>query len=262
MRPPPGERVRFRRRTPADVRRGTGVALPAAVAALGMAVAGCLPAAATTEGRDVERLYGVFVAIAAVVAAVVLGLTAFAIVRYRARPGQPPLPPQVAGNIRLEAVWTGIPIVIILALLALTIAVLGTFDASARSSGGVDIRVTAFRWGWRFEYPEAGVRVEGDLEPGPEVEVPVGEPVHVTLTGNDVIHAFYVPQFLFKKDAVPGRLNTFAFTVDAPGRYGGQCAEFCGAFHSRMPFTIVAVTPDEFRAWLASRGVAGGSASP
>ena len=109
--------------------------------------------------------------------------------------------------------------------------------------------------------PGEGVRIEGTREPGPEVYVPVGENVHVSLTGNDVIHAFFVPQFLFKKDAVPGRINQFAFTVETPGRYRGQCAEFCGIYHSEMPFTIVAVTRPEYEAWLAaSRGT--GPAAP
>ena len=86
------------------------------------------------------------------------------------------------------------------------------------------------------------------------------ENVHVTLTGNDVVHAFYVPRFLFKQDAIPGRENEFAFTVDEPGRYGGQCAEFCGVYHSGMPFTIVAVTRPEYEAWLAAHR--GPEASP
>ena len=94
--------------------------------------------------------------------------------------------------------------------------------------------------------------MEGVREPGPEVYVPVDENVHVTLTGNDVVHSFYVPRFLFKQDAIPGRENVFAFTVDEPGRYGGQCAEFCGVYHSGMPFTIVAVARPDYDAWLAA----------
>src|SRR4029079_2992720 len=102
-------------------------------------------------------------------------------------------------------------------LLVLTVVVLGSFDAAVRANASVDARVTAFRWGWRLTYPSDGVVVEGIGPAGPELYVPVGENVHVTLTGEDVIHSFYVPQFLFKKDAVPGRENAFALTVDDPG---------------------------------------------
>jgi cytochrome c oxidase subunit 2 len=105
--------------------------------------------------------------------------------------------------------------------------------------------------------------VEGIGKPGPELYVPVNEHVRVTLTGADVIHAFFVPQFLFKKDAIPGHDNEFAFTVDEAGRYGGQCAEFCGIYHSRMPFTVVAVPRAEYDAWIAAhRGVAPSLGSP
>jgi cytochrome c oxidase subunit 2 len=227
-----------------------------ALALLGLVSAGCLPAPVTSEGREVARLYGTFILIAALVAIVVLGLAIFAIVRYRAAPGDEELPPQVHGNLKFEAIWTGIPLVIIVGLLALTVLVLGSFDAAVRANAAVDVRVTAFRWGWRFTYPNEGVVVEGLGTAGPELYVPVAENVHVTLTGEDVIHSFYVPQFLFKKDAVPGRENAFAFTVDEAGRYGGQCAEFCGIYHSRMPFTVVAVPRAEYDAWVAThRGV-------
>jgi cytochrome c oxidase subunit II len=228
----------------------------ALLALLGLVMAGCLPAPVTSKGREVARLYGTFILIAALVTIVVLGLAIFAIVRYRAGPGDEELPPQVHGNLKLEAIWTGIPLVTIVGLLALTVLVLGSFDAAVRANASVDVRVTAFRWGWRFTYPNDGVVVEGLGTTGPELYVPVDENVHVTLTGEDVIHSFYVPQFLFKKDAVPGRENEFAFTVDEEGRYGGQCAEFCGIYHSKMPFTVVAVPRAEYDAWIAThRGV-------
>jgi cytochrome c oxidase subunit 2 len=242
-------------------RRGLGTAAVALV--LGSAVAGCLPAPATAEAREVARLYGTFLLIAALVAIVVLGLSIFAILRYRASPGDAELPPQVHGNLRYEAIWTGIPLVTIVGLLLLTVLVLNTFDTAVRATASVDVRVSAYRWGWRFSYPNDDVIVEGIGAPGPELYVPVGENVRVTLTGEDVIHAFYVPRFLFKKDAVPGRENQFAFTVDEPGRYGGQCAEFCGIYHSRMPFTVVAVARGEYDAWLAAnRGVAPSLGTP
>ena len=239
------------------------VALSALLVVAAIVVAGCLPAPVTTQGRDVARLYGTFLLIAAIVVVVVLGLAIFAILRYRGTPDDDELPPQVHGNLRFEAVWTGIPILTIIGLLVLTVVVLNSFDDAVRANASVEVRVTAYRWGWRFTYPNDDVVVEGIGAPGPELYVPVDENVHVTLTGADVIHAFYVPQFLFKKDAIPGHDNEFAFTVDEAGRYGGQCAEFCGIYHSRMPFTVVAVPRAEYDAWIAShRGVAPSLATP
>jgi len=226
-------------------------AVPAALAVIAVAAAGCLPAPATVEARRTADLYTIFVAAAAVVAVIVIGLTLFAIVRYRRR-GDDELPPQVHGSNRLEVAWTAIPLLTIVALFALTLGVLSVFDQAKGAAAGAELRVTAFRWGWRFEYPGQGVVLEGVREPGPEAYVPVGETVHVTLTGNDVVHAFFVPRFLFKQDAIPGRENTFAFTVEEPGTYRGQCAEFCGVYHSGMPFTIVAVPRAEYDAWLAT----------
>ena len=239
------------------------VALSALLVVAAIVVAGCLPAPVTTQGRDVARLYGTFLLIAAIVVVVVLGLAIFAILRYRGSPDDDELPPQVHGNLRFEAVWTGIPILTIIGLLVLTVVVLNSFDDAVRANASVEVRVTAYRWGWRFTYPNDDVVVEGIGAPGPELYVPVDENVHVTLTGADVIHAFYVPQFLFKKDAIPGHDNEFAFTVDEAGRYGGQCAEFCGIYHSRMPFTVVAVPRAEYDAWIAShRGVAPSLSTP
>jgi cytochrome c oxidase subunit 2 len=236
-------------------RRLAGLAL---VALAGLAVAGCLPTPATAEARQVADLYTTFMVLAAIVAAIVLGLTFFAVLRYRRRRGDDDtLPRQVHGNLAFEITWTGLPIVTIVGLLVLTVLVLNSFDAAVQATAGAEIRVTAYRWGWRFDYPQDGVRVEGLGQPGPEVYVPVGEPVRVTLTGEDVNHAFFVPEFLFKKDAIPGRENVFAFTVDEPGRYGGQCAEFCGIYHARMPFTVVAVSRAEYDAWLAQAAGAG-----
>ena len=223
--------------------------LVASAVLVALLAAGCLPAPATKEARDISGLYVVFVAVAAVVALIVLGLITTALIRFRATPGDTELPPQTHGDMRLEAAWTGLPLLIVVGLFALTLGVINTVTA-VPASAAVDLRVTAFRWGWTFEYPADNVSMTGLLSPGPEVVLPVGEPVNVTLIGSDVIHSFFVPQFLFKRDAVPGMPNRFSFTIDEPGVYRGQCAEFCGVYHSQMLFTIRAVPPADYRAWL------------
>lgn len=238
------------------MRRGRPLVAAAALAAV--LLSGCLPAAATAEGRAISDLYVVFFAIAIVVAAVVFGLATFAIVRYRSRRPGEELPEQVRGSTKAEVIWTVIPVLTIVGLFIATVIVLNRVEArSARP--GAELRVEAFRWGWQFSYPAEGVTVSGVGEPGPEVVVPVGEPVRVTLTAADVVHAFYVPRFLFKRDAIPGRESTFEFTVEAGGTYRGQCAEFCGIYHARMPFTIRAVDRAAYDAWLAAQPRTAGS---
>ena len=239
-------------------RRRVTPAVHAAVAVgfVATATAGCLPQSVTTESRGIAGLYSVFLVGGAVILAIVWGLTTFAILRYRRRRQE--LPPQVRGSVRLEAVWTALPALAVLGLFALTLVTLA--QVQARSERGVNLEVRAFRWGWQFSYPQEGVSVAGVTGQTPEVVVPVGEPIHVSLTSADVIHAFYVPAFLYKHDANPGATATFDLTVEQPGSYGGQCAEFCGVYHSRMPFSVRAVAPEEFRAWLSQqRAQTGGS---
>jgi cytochrome c oxidase subunit 2 len=217
-------------------------------------ISGCLPAAASSQGRDVAALYTVFIAIAAVVAIIVFGGTTWSVLRYRRRRDEPAgtLPPQIHGSLRLESTWTAIPIITVLVLFGATMLVLDRIQATSASPGAV-IRVEAFRWGWTFRYPEVGITVSGIGSPGPEIVVPVGEPVRVTVSSHDVVHSFYVPQFLFKRDAVPGRESSFDFTVEDAGTYRGQCAEFCGIYHSRMPFSVRAVSRADYDAWVASQ---------
>jgi cytochrome c oxidase subunit 2 len=233
-----------------------------------VSLTGCLPAPATEQARAVSDLWTVFVIAAAGVGALVWGLITIALVRYRRRATDAgTLPPQVRDAPRLEIAWTIGPILLVLVLFWLTLGALERIDAS--TPGRVTVDVTAFRWQWRFDYPGTGVSVSGGPDSPAEIVVPAGEPIHIVLTATDVIHSFYVPQFLFKRDAIPGRPNEFDLTIDEPGAYGGQCAEFCGVFHDRMTLTVRAVTRPEYDAWLASKQgpgagspAASGSAAP
>jgi cytochrome c oxidase subunit 2 len=226
--------------------------LVVAATAGALVAGGCLPNPATTEARAVADLYWVFMAAAAVVAGVVYALATWTVLRYRRRGDR--LPEQISGNNLLEVTWTAIPALTVLALFVLTVGALGRVEGSGASSGGeagsVRLEVTAFRWGWRFSYPDEGVTVSGLVDQGPEVVLPVGRRIDLELSGTDVAHAFYVPQFLFKRDAIPGHPTSFSLTIEEPGIYGGQCAEFCGVYHARMPFTIHAVPEDQYHSWL------------
>lgn len=231
-----------------------------ALASVGaVSIGGCLPASVTTEGRAVNELWNEFLVPAIVVAGIVWGLTTYAIVRYRRRAATADrLPPQFSEDRRFEITWTVIPVVTVLVLFWLTLSALGRIEA--HTDGGVDVEITAFRWQWRIDYPADGVSVIGLPEAPAEMAVPVGEPVHVTLTSPDVIHSFYVPAFLFKRDATPGRPAEFEFTVEEAGAYRGQCAEFCGVGHAAMKLTVLAMSRADYEAWLAQRQAAAGGA--
>jgi plastocyanin len=122
--------------------------------------------------------------------------------------------------------------------------------------------VTGFQWQWTFEYQDAGVALTGTGRNGPTMGLPINERVRIRLHATDVIHSFYVPQFLYKKDAVPGRVNEFDVVVQQTGTFGGQCAEFCGLSHTDMLFTVQAMERADYDAWLVEQAQAEPSLPP
>jgi cytochrome c oxidase subunit 2 len=207
------------------------------------------PPSATEQGAHIGNLYNVVFWIAAAIFLLVEGLIVWAVLRYRRRDDA--LPKQTHGNLVMEAIWTTIPAIIVIVLFVMSIDTLGKVEAKS-ADPAVTVDVTGFQWQWQFEYKEDGVKLVGAGEQGPELVLPVGETVNFKLHATDVIHAFYVPQFLYKKDVMPGRTNSFDLRIDAPGTYAGQCAEFCGLDHARMNFTVRAVPRPEYDQWLAA----------
>ena len=239
------------------VRRRVPAARWLAVAALALAAAGCAPQSVTEQGRAVYNLYNLFLYIAAVVFVVVSGLVLWSVVRYRRRDDE--LPKQTHGNNRLELIWTLIPTVIVLALFAFTLVAQNkVLDQSGQAD--VNVTVTAFQWSWRFTYEGTGAEVLGTPEPVPEMVLPVGQRVRVKLVSADVVHSFYVPQTLFKRQAIPGTDNVFDLTFEKVGLYHGQCTQFCGLQHPDMVFRVRVVEQGAYQSWLAAatrRGSAG-----
>ena len=214
-----------------------------------VSLASCAPQAATQEGRAAGGLYDIFFWVAAGVFTITAGLIAWSIVRYRERPGDNDLPKQFHQNLKLEIVWFAIPQVIVIALFVLTAFTLSEVNEQ-EAEPDATVHVTAFQWGWRFEFEGSDKVVEGTPEDRAEVMLPVGD-VAFILESADVVHNFYVPRFLMKRDVVPGRETRFDVHIESPGTYGGVCAEFCGLLHDQMTFTLEAVAPEEFEAWLA-----------
>ena len=230
-----------------------------AVTALVLVAAGCAPDSVTEQGEAVHNLYLLFLYIAAVVYVVVAALVIWSVVRYRRRDDE--LPTQTHGNNRLELTWTLIPTVIVLVLFAFT---LRAQDRVLDQSGQADVNVTvtAFQWSWRFTYEGTGAEVLGTPEHIPEMVLPVGQRVRVKLVSADVVHSFYVPQSLFKRQAIPGVTNEFDLTFDKTGLFHGQCTQFCGLQHTDMVFRVRVVSQNQYQSWLAAAARRGSAGQP
>ena len=219
------------------------------------------PEPVTEEGKEISKLYDIVFALAVAVFVAVEGLILWSVFRYRRRPGDVDLPPQTHGNNLVEAIWTLIPTVIVLILFWFSYLTLQDVDAiSAPAQRDVHVKALAGQFQWQFEYLDAsGNHIATETVPeekkGGGMAVPVGKNVYVSLVSGDVIHAWYVPHFLFKRDVVPGQDNHFEFRLeeDEAGQvFRGQCAELCGTGHRLMLFDVVALSPAEFDAWLAA----------
>jgi cytochrome c oxidase subunit 2 len=208
------------------------------------------PRPASEQGAEVLGLWRVLFLTGAAVGVLVAGLILWSVLRYR-RKGDGSAP-QFRDNVRLEILYTAVPLVVVAVLFAIT---LSTQSRVTRLDPSPDLRVdvTGFQWGWRFHYPEPGVTVVGDSNHPPTLVLPVGRTVRLGLASADVIHAFFVPAFLNKKDVVPGMDNRVDVTPNRTGRFGGACAEFCGLDHGRMGFTVEVVPAPDFETWLAAQ---------
>jgi cytochrome c oxidase subunit 2 len=198
---------------------------------------------------DFAGVWSLYLWIGVGVAVLVIGTVAFAVVRYRDRPGR--TPSRRAERISVEVGVTAL-ILSIVALLVFT-----TFHTEAREDNtaeadSVRIDVDAFQWGWKFTYPGEGVTVLGNSDREPNFAVPAGRRVSFALTSSDVIHAMWIPGQRFKKDAIPGRVNHFDMEFDENGREQGVCAEFCGLRHTNMRFGVWVLSNESYKRWLAA----------
>jgi cytochrome c oxidase subunit 2 len=215
------------------------------------------PEPVTSQAREISALYDIVFALAVVIFLAVEGLILWSILRYRRRPEDVDLPPQTHGNNLVEALWTLIPTVIVIYLFAISWDTLGHVD-HVSPDPAVRINAVAGQFQWQFQYLDGDGNVLATQSraagEGGGMAVPVGEKVYVTLEAVDVIHAWYVPRFLFKRDVIPGQINHFEFTVnpeEAGQVFHGQCAELCGAGHRIMLFDVHAMTRADYDTWLA-----------
>jgi cytochrome c oxidase subunit 2 len=205
--------------------------------------------------EQAERIYDLWLgsaAAAAVVGVFVWALMLYAGFRYRKKSDE--LPRQVRYNLPIEVLYTVVPFVIIAVLFYYTtIAQNFVNDLSDSGEGGPDVTigVVGFQWNWTFNYLDEGVGVTGETARPPELVLPTNRKIQFLETSPDVIHSFWVPEFLFKRDVIPGRENSFEITLKKEGEYIGRCAEFCGEKHSAMNFSVRVVSPEAYDDYIA-----------
>jgi cytochrome c oxidase subunit 2 len=225
---------------------------------------GLLPGHITQEGDVVQSLWnGAWIA-ALATGAVVIVLILWAAIFHRKRRAKADLPPQVRYNLPIEILYTMIPLVMVSVFFFFTArdsAALTRVDGDAP----VKVKVEAFQWSWRFTTtvngktlkPVAGMPVS-DYRKGPQLVLPAKTKVEFDLSSDDVIHSFWVPEFLFKRDVIPGLAENnpgrkFQITtLDKTGTFAGRCAELCGVDHSRMLFSVKLVPRQEWDQYVAS----------
>ena len=198
----------------------------------------------------------------------VLGLLLWIVVRYNAKAN--PVPAKFSHNTLLEIVWTLVPVLILMVIAIFSFRLL--FEYHDTPKVDLTVKATGYQWYWGYEYPDQEISeitstmmAEEDvakaglpaslyrLKASEPLVVPVNKVVRVQVTAVDVIHAFALPAFGLKTDAVPGRLNETWFKAEKIGTYYGQCSELCGVDHAFMPIEIKVVSQADFDAWVASK---------
>ncbi|MBM3517192.1 MAG: cytochrome c oxidase subunit II [Alphaproteobacteria bacterium] len=226
--------------------------------------------AATPIMERVTSFHDLLLVIITLISLFVLALLGYIIFRFNARSN--PTPSRTAHSTLLEVVWTVIPIIILIAIAIPSFKLLYYSDRAVDAE--MTLKAIGHQWYWSYEYPDhdgltfdAIMKEEADLaadEPrllatDNRVVVPVGTTIRVLVTADDVIHAWSVPAFGVKVDAVPGKVNEIWIHVDREGVYYGQCSELCGVNHAFMPIAVEAVSKARFAAWIEEAKLAFGS---
>ena len=230
----------------------------------------------TEISRNVYSLHMTMLWACVWIAVAVFGWMIYSLVKFRKSQGAVP-DTTLIHSTKAEIIWTIIPVVILVALAVPSARTLIQIEDASKTQ--LTVKITGYQWKWQYDYLDKGVSFFSTLsrdsdaarQPNAGVDVntvpnyllsvdnplvvPVGTKVRLLITAQDVIHAWWMPAFAVKKDAIPGFVNEAWFQIDAdkPGTYRGQCAELCGRDHGFMPIVVVAKTPAEFEAWLKAQ---------
>jgi cytochrome c oxidase subunit II len=201
------------------------------------------PESASSVAADVDALYFFLIAVSFFFALVIFAVIAFFVIRYRRRQADDK-PTPIEGSLKLELLWSGIPMV-----LAMFIFVWGAkvyFEVLRPPETALEFYVVGKQWMWKVQHPTGQREIN-------EMHVPRGVSVKLTMTSEDVIHSFFVPAFRMKRDVLPGRFVTAWFNATKVGEYHLFCSQYCGTGHSQMTGKIIVMEPADYSAWLAGR---------
>ena len=238
-----------------------------------------MPKGVSELSREIYDMHMIMVWICLIIAVLTFGAMIVAMIRFRRSRGAV-ADTKMLHNARLEAAWTIVPTLILIGMAIPSVEKLIKIEDTTGSE--LTIKVTGHQWQWHYEYLGSGVsffsrlarssdlaRQRGSgidpstvanylLDVDNPLVVPTGIKIRLLLTANDVIHAWWVPDFGMKRDAIPGFINEMWISVDEdrPGTYRGQCAELCGADHGFMPIVVIAKPKAEFDAWLTQQKAA------
>lgn len=245
---------------------GVGLALLAGLAHAEYAFNLQQPASSIAE--SILKLHNIIFAICLAIFVLVFGFMVYAIVAHRKRPGHKAA--AFHDNVALEIAWTVVPFLILVVMAIPSTATL--IEMEDTSQADLTVKITGYQWKWRYEYLDHDLnffstlstprdQIEGKAKPVGDYLLEVDKPlvlptdkkIRFLLTANDVLHAWWVPAFGVKKDAIPGFINEAWTRIDRPGTYRGQCAELCGKDHGYMPIVVQAVTPADFDKWMVAQ---------
>jgi cytochrome c oxidase subunit 2 len=198
------------------------------------------PEQASTHAGRVDALYAFLVGVSVFFAGLIFLLLLYFAIKYRRR-SETEQPPPVYGSVPLEVVWMAVPFVLVMVMFFWGAGLY--FSAASPPADALEIQVVGKQWMWHFQHPEGQREIN-------ELHVPVGRPVKLTMTSQDVIHSFFVPAFRIKMDAVPGKYTTTWFEATKAGTFQLFCTEYCGAAHAAMIGRVVVMMPTEYERWL------------
>jgi len=202
-----------------------------------------LPESASTFAWQVDGLFWFITAVTVFFSLLVAGMLLIFMIRFR-RKSDDEVPEGLHGSLALEIGWSGIPFLLTMIMFFWGASIYASIRRPPDDA--LQVNVVGKQWMWKAQHMEGRREIN-------ELHIPVGRPVRVTLTSEDVIHSFYVPAFRTKQDAVPGRYTTTWFEATKPGEYHLFCAEYCGTIHSGMIGRVVAMEPAAFEKWLSGQ---------
>jgi cytochrome c oxidase subunit 2 len=207
-----------------------------------------LPESASAFASELDLFFWLMVAVCGAVATAIAAFVIYSAIRYH-RTRENELPPQIQGDLRLEAAWTITPLIIFIGMFGWGAKLY--FEIERAPNDAIDVWVVGKQWMWKVQYADGQREINS-------LHVPVGQAVKLTMTSQDAIHSFFIPAFRIKQDVLPGRYTEIWFRATKPGQYHLFCAEYCGAKHSGMIGWVYAMEPAEYRNWQ-QQGAAEGS---